>query len=381
MSVASQNKFQSLVKWAFALLLGALVIYWLNKPDTLHVEITSPFIANIEEKVANTRAGTVTACQRAKLSLPIGGQIDEIHVKEGELVNQNQLLLTLWNKDIRANLAESEAILRASLKHQQRICIIANNQNKDAQRQTQLLAQNLSSQETLDFAIATANAGKANCQAMHAETQAKQARVNTIKARLEQTFLFAPFSGIVAEITGEIGEYTTPSPPGVATPPAIDLLTQDCHYITAPIDEVDAALLSQDLPVNIRLDAFRDKIFAGTVRRISPYVQDYEKQARTVTVEVDINEHQSPHFLAGYSADIEVILAKKEQVLVLPSDLIINQNYVLVVNQDNLIEKKFITIGLSNWQHSEILNGLSANDKVISTVGLEGVKEGVNVKY
>ena len=74
---------------------------------------------------------------------------------------------------------------------------------------------------------------------------------------LEETYLRAPFAGIVAEINGEIGEYVTPSPPGVATPPAVDLIDYSCLYVTAPIDEVDAGDLHTGLPARVSLDAFR----------------------------------------------------------------------------------------------------------------------------
>ncbi len=379
-SSIKNNAGHTYIKFALLLIVLAVVVFWFSRPEKIIVDVINPTMGNVAEKVTNTRAGTITACKRAKLSLPIGGQIAQIHVKEGEQVEAQQLLLSLWHKDRAANLEQAQAIYHASKKHHQRSCIIADNLNIEATRKSHMLKQNLTSQEELDKAVANARAASANCAAMQAESDAKLAQVQTAKAHLEQTQLYAPFSGIVAEITGEVGEYTTPSPPGVATPPAIDLLTQDCHYISAPIDEVDAARLSVNLPVNIRLDAFSKEVFPGTLRRISPYVQDYEKQARTVTVEVDINEHHSPHFLAGYSADVEIIIAQKNDVLTLPTELIINNGYVYVLNTDNIIEQKAIQIGLSNWQVSEISSGLSQSDRVISSIGALGVKEGVRVE-
>lgn len=81
--------------------------------------------------------------------------------------------------------------------------------------------------------------------------------------------------------------------------------------------------------------------------------------------------------MAGYSADVEVILARKENILRLPSDLIINDEYVLVLNADNIIEQRDVALGISNWQYSEILSGINKTDKIISSVGLTGVKVGV----
>ncbi|WP_206486420.1 efflux RND transporter periplasmic adaptor subunit [Thalassotalea sp. G2M2-11] len=367
------------LRWIILTLTIALLYLWLTQEKVITVNVIQPSIGRVEQTIANTRAGTVTACQRARMSLPIGGQIEDIQVKEGQHVTQGQLLLSLWNKDKLTKKQQMLALVAAGESHKNSACILADKAAKDAQRQTRLLAQKLTSEEDLEQAQAQADVAQANCQAATAELLANKAAVKNIDAYLEQSYLTAPFDGIIAKVTGEIGEYTTPSPPGVATPPAVDILTDDCHYITAPIDEVDAANLTVGRPVNITLDAFRGQTFAGTLRRIAPYIQDYEKQARTVTVEVDIDQHQSPHFLAGYSADIEVILAAKDEVLRIPSDLIINNEYVLVVNQNNVIERQAITIGLNNWQFSEVTSGLTRQHILVASIGLTGVSPGVKV--
>ena len=60
--------------------------------------------------------------------------------------------------------------------------------------------------------------------------------------------LTAPFDGVVAEVNAELGEYVTPSPPGIPTPPAVDLIDDRCLYVTAPIDEVDAPEIRTGMP-------------------------------------------------------------------------------------------------------------------------------------
>ncbi|WP_448565427.1 efflux RND transporter periplasmic adaptor subunit [Thalassotalea ganghwensis] len=364
------------LRWLLVLLILAGLYWWLTLEKPIQVDVLSPSLGLVESTVANTRSGTITACQRAKMSLPIGGQIASINVKEGDIVDKGHLLISLWNKDRLAKLEEVKALFKASQSEQKRACLMANQAESDYQRQQTLLKNALTSQENLDLALTNFDARKASCQASIAKTTASQAMVDNINASIEQTYLVAPFKGIIAEITGEIGEYTTPSPPGVPTPPAVDILTHDCHYVTAPIDEVDAGLLTVGKPVKITLDAFRGRFFSGKLRRISPYIQDYEKQARTVTIEVAMTEHSDPHLLAGFSADVEVILEAKENVLRLPSDLIINNEYVLVLNGDGFIERRNVEIGIGNWQFSEIVSGLTTKDKVIASIGLSGVEIG-----
>ena len=64
--------------------------------------------------------------------------------------------------------------------------------------------------------------------------------MGALPALRDRTELRAPFDGTVAEINGELGEVVTPSPIGVATLPAVDLMDISCLYVSAPIDEVDA---------------------------------------------------------------------------------------------------------------------------------------------
>jgi HlyD family secretion protein len=64
---------------------------------------------NVESTVVNTRAGTVEACQRTKLSTIMGGRIEYLGVKEGDKVKKGQLLLKLWNDDQKAQQALAEA--------------------------------------------------------------------------------------------------------------------------------------------------------------------------------------------------------------------------------------------------------------------------------
>jgi len=353
-------------------------IYWMSRPDPVDVELKTVGKGLVEKTVANTKAGTVEACQRSKLSLPIGGQIDQLLVAEGDHVEAGQLLITLWNRDRRARVAEAEAAVNSALKETESQCITAKSDTREARRLDRLAKDKLVSEESADLAQARAEASAARCEAVQAKVFQAKASLEVAEAVLEQTELRAPFEGIVAEVTGKIGEYSTPSPPGVQTPPAIDLITDDCHYLSAPIDEVDASDIQVEMPVRVTLDAFRDQAFDGVVTRIAPYVLDQEKQARTVEVEGEfVGLDDKTILLAGYSADMEIIIESKPDVLRVPSELILDGEYVMVVNQENQLERRDITLGIANWRYSEVTSGLSPGDLIVSNIGDKGVKEGV----
>ena len=370
-------------RWIILALLiigAAVVIGFISNPDTIEVTVTSPERGLVENTVANTRAGTVKACQRSRLSLPIGGQIAQLAVKEGDNVSAGQLLMALWNDDRKARVAQTKALLLTAENEHESACITAKSDLRQANRLTRLAKEKLTSRESADLASARAEASAANCKAADSRITQARSELALAEALLAQTFLHAPFAGIVAEVTGEIGEYATPSPPGVATPPAIDLLTMDCHYISAPIDEVDAATISPGMPARVTLDAFRNRTFDATVRRISPYVLELEKQARTVEIEAELAplpEHTT--LLAGYSADIEIVLEAHKQTLRIPTELLIDDDYVYLVTSDNLLEKRRVTRGLANWRFTEITEGLTENDRLVVDIGSKGLEPGVKV--
>jgi HlyD family secretion protein len=198
-----------------------------------------------------------------------------------------------------------------------------------------------------------------------------------MRANLERTRLYAPFGGVIAEINGELGEFVTPSPIGIATPPTVDLIDTACLYVKAPIDEVDAGGVRRGMPARVVLDAFADRSFAGRVRRVANYVLEVEKQARTVDVEVELEPDSSlPDLLAGYSADVEVILATRDDVVRVPTEAVLEGPRVLVYAGGRLEERR-IRSGLSNWEHTEVAEGLSPGEQVVLSVDREGVKAGI----
>ncbi len=162
------------------------------------------------------------ACRRAKLAPAAGGQIVKLLVKEGERVVQGQRLLELWNADLAAQHELAAQQLATTKSRQRESCIIANNAQRESIRTQQLVAKGFVSSQRAEDAEANAQAQQASCAAAGADVKRAQAQLEVTQANLNRTLLNAPFSGVIAQVTGELGEYTTPSPPGIPTPPAID---------------------------------------------------------------------------------------------------------------------------------------------------------------
>ena len=369
------------VRWIIPVLViaGAGVLIWhYTRPEPIEVVVKPVERGTVERTVANTRAGTVKASRRAKLSPSIGGQIAKLLIREGDTVKAGELLLELWNKDLvsEARLAQSEA--ESARARARAVNLKADVAQREADRLVKLRQTGAVSEEKTDRAVTEAKALRADCEAAKAATLMSEARVAVAKANLARTRLTAPFAGVIAEINGELNEYVTPSPPGIATPPAVDLIDNSCFYVTAPIDEVDAPEIAPGMAARVSLDAFGDRHFDGKVRRIAPYVLDREKQARTVDVEVEFtNPEDIRQLVAGYSADVEIILDVRPDTLRIPTEAVLDGKRVFVYLADkNVIKERIFKSGISNWDYTEAISGLETDELVVVNVDRPGVKDG-----
>lgn len=359
----------------------AIVVLTRTGEKPILVQLHAVKAGVVESTVANTRAGTVKACRRSELAPAMGGRVTLLAVKKGDEVKKDQLLMELWNADIKAQVKLAKREFKAAQQATVQACLMADEAQRNATRVDILWKGKLTTEEKVDKARTNSLAGKAACSAARAKAEVSQSRIDVAQASLQRSLLIAPFAGSIAEINGEVGEYVAPSPSGGITPAAIDIVDTSCLYILAPIDEVDAPSIREGMEARITLDAFKDKYFLGAVRRVARYVSEKEKQARTVDIEaVFMDEAQYQQLLPGYSADLEVILDVRYDVVRVPTEALIKGDRVLIYNsEDQSLHEEIITTGLSNWQFTEIKAGLKAGDKIALSIDREGIVDGAIV--
>ncbi len=363
------------------LALAAAALYFFNRPDPVSVRLIEVSTGPVEQIAANSRAGTIKACRRSRLSMPQGGRVDQLLVQEGDRVETGQALLKLWSDDLEARLEEAAATLQAREIQASGACNTAALAQREARRAESLAKDHLASEEMLDQRQSEARRTALACNEAKALNDQARATLKWHQVLLEDRTLRAPFAGVAAEINGEVGEYVTPSPPGVPTPPAVDLIDDSCLYVRAPIDEVEAARLKTGQPVRVTLDAFRGQSFEGELQRIAPFVSEVEKQARTVDVDVRLTTvPEEASLLVGYSADIEVIIERQDKVLRVPTETLLQGNRVLRYNEaDGTLESVTVETGLSNWTWTKITSGLAEGDRILQSLDTEGAKAGARV--
>jgi HlyD family secretion protein len=348
-------------------------------PEPIEVTVAEVTRGRVEQTVTNSRAGTVKARRRAQISPEVGGRVAEVPFREGEAFKKGDVLLRLDPRVPAARIALSRRELQAAEAQRRQACLAAERAGRERQRLKKLTAEGIVSADALDQAQTSAETAAAGCQAARAGVEQARAAIDLASQEQGLTVIRAPFDGIVADLSVEVGEYTTPSPPGLPIPPVLDVLDPRSIYVSAPMDEVDSARIHPGQPARVTFDSYPGRQFAGHVRRIAPFVLDREEQNRTVEIEVELDEPGAVRLLPGTSADVEVLLAARENVPRVPTAALIEGEKVLVAEKDVLAERK-VQIGLKNWDWTEVRSGVAPGNLVVVSLDRPEVQAGAKVK-
>lgn len=374
-------------RWSFrlAILIAVVAVFWLLRqtvlaPDPIQVRVETVERGQVEATITNSRAGTVTARRRARLSPEVGGQVLALPFREGDRVSKGDVVLELHAGTQKANLILRQRELDAARAEENRACVSSERSRREMERVKRLADDQIVSLDLLDAAESAYSAAGASCTAAAAQSARARAAVALSRTELAKTVLRAPFDGVIAELTVEIGEWTTPSPPGMLFPAVLDIIDLSSIYISAPMDEVDSARIRAGQAVRATIDSHRGTEYPARITRVAPYVLDIQEQNRTVEVEAELEDSEfASQLLPGTSADLEVILEVREDVLRIPTAALIQGNRAMVI-EDGVLRERQLEVGIRNWNFTEVSSGLAAGEAVVVSLDQAGIEDGASAE-
>ncbi len=374
-------------KWlrrGFVLLALVLVVLALRatlfRPDPVHVTVVVAARGPVEATVAGSRAGTVKSRRRATLSPEVGGRVERLAVRRGDRVRKGDLLIRIAAEDIRAQLVLAERSLDVAEAAKGEACRASEQARRDLARSERLAKDEVLSVGLLERAQTESGVTAAACEAARARVGQARASLDVARVAVGKSVLRAPFDGVVAELSTEEGEWVTPSPPGLPIPPVLELFDPEDSYISAPLDEVDVGRVKTGAVVRVTFDAYAGRTFQGKVTRVADYVRDQREQNRTFEVEVSLDDTAFARtLLPGTSADVVVILARKEDALRIPAYALLPEGRVLLLSKGLLVAAR-VEPGLKGAEWAEILSGIAAGDRVVTSLDRAEVKEGARAR-
>ena len=349
-------------------------------PAPVDVSVIRVSKGRVEETIVNSKAGTIKSRRRAALSPEMGGRVVAIAVRKGDRVSRGQVLLRLADADSQAQLAVQARGVEAARSAEREACALADLADRELTRARKLADLGAIALEELDRAIGQRDTTRSACAAATARARQAESAVDLARVTRAKSEIRAPFDAVVAEIATEVGEWITPSPPGLFVPPVIELIDERAIYVSAPLDEADVAAVRPALPVRVTMDAYPGRSFAAHVTRVAPYVVDRQDQNRTFEIEIDFDDLQFARtLLPGASADVAVIVKTRDEVLRVPADALRQDSSVLTV-RDGVLVAVQVVVGLRNWEYAEILSGLTLDDPVVVSLDRPEIRPGAKAR-
>jgi membrane fusion protein (multidrug efflux system) len=287
--------------------------------------------------------GNARANEAVDIRPEITAAITEISFEEGQTVNKGDILLRLENSEPLADLAAAKAALVDSESQYRR------------------------SQELFKTRVVS----ESELEQLEARRDADQAAVNAAQSRLNHTVIRAAFSGQLGLRRVSLGS--------VVSPLTVITTLDDTSRIKLDFDvpEVFMSRLSIGLTVNARSAAWPDLVFSGQVISIDTRVDPI---SRTIIVRALLpNEHA--RLRPGMFLTVS-LLKDDVQSLLVPEEAIVperSKQFVFVVSEDAVVERREVRTGRRRPGEVEILDGLASGERVI-TEGTQNVRPGQSVR-
>jgi HlyD family secretion protein len=345
-------------------------------PKPIDVRVVAVARGRVEATLTNSKAGTVRARLRSRLTAETGGRVVEIVHREGDRVTAGEVLVRLNASSLQAQSDLAHRGVEVAGSRLEEACLRRDRSSRELARTRKLAERGIASEDILDELQYAYDAARVTCLAAKAELASARAQVRVAEAELAKATIVAPFDGVVAEVSTEVGEWVTPSPPLLTSPAVVDLIDPTTLYVSAPMDEVDSAQIRAGQAVKLTIDSRPGDVFAAKVVRVAPYVLDLEAQNRTVEIEVELDDAtRAAELLPGTSADVEVVLEVRDNVLRVPTSALLEGDRVLVLEEGVLVERA-VKLGLRNWRYAELQHGLSEGEAVVVSLDRVGVEAG-----
>jgi HlyD family secretion protein len=381
------------LRWLVLLVLACTVILYRALPIVLGPKV--PVVSVKRSDIVQTvvASGRISVPTRIDVSSTVLGVVTALNAREGQKVRKGQVLIQIEDQEAVAYLAQAQGAVRQAEARLAQLRQTGSPVAEQGVRQAQanlelalrqyernrvLRTEGFISQATLDEAkknlhLAQSQLDTARLQlkgsrtggdyqlAMAALEQA-QAGLRAAQSRLRNTTINSPADGTILSRDIEAGNVAQPGKP---------LLTMQATgqtQVVLNVDEKDIAGLRVGDPAMIAADAFPADRFPGQVIYVAPAV---DPQRGTVEVKVQASS-PPPDLLADMTASVEIITGRHQGALVLPTEAVRrdadDRPWVLAVVAGKA-QRRSIMTGLQGSGAVEILRGLKAGDRIISSTG------------
>jgi RND family efflux transporter MFP subunit len=366
------------VRWVVLLvvLAGGSFAAWkyLSRERPVEVEVVT-----VSERAAGTQAavlnasGYVTARRRATVSSKITGKVVEVNVEEGMAVTEGQVLARLDDMVAKSSVAMADAQVHASRAALEENNVRLAEAQVNLKRMKELLSGGIVGQADVDTAQAQADSIAARIKALNQQVNVSESQADFARTNLADTIIRAPFSGIAISKDAQPGEMVSPvSAGGGFTRTGICTIV-DMHSLEIEVD-VNESYINRVTPhqdVTAVLDAYPDWQIPAAVITTIPAA---DRQKATVLVRIRFKQ-LDPRILPNMGVKVSFLREPGDKaapvtkaIALVPKNAIRtdnNQPYVLVVGEENIVERRAVKTGGPDGDRMEVIAGLRSGERVV----------------
>ena len=344
--------------------------------------------------------GRIDAKRKVDLSANVMGQVVNLAVREGDVVNKGDFLLQIDQKQLAANARSADAALQAVFSDRDAAKAMAIAADQDFERAQKNFAQKIIPRADLDRAQSTRDSARANVMAL--EQRISQARENLNAARdtLSKTTMRAPISGIVTALPVEEGEVAVIGTMNNAGTVLMTIADMSVVEAVMEVGETDVPSVKVGQRASVTIDAYPNKTFPGLVTEVasSPIKRPGAAavgNTEAVNFEVKIQvENPPPGVRPGFSASADIITGTRPKALAIPIQALVvrekpgstpgkpQDEEGVFVNQNGVVKFENVKTGLAGDSSIELLSGAKEGQQIVTGPfrALREIKDGSKVK-
>lgn len=302
-------------------LIGSLVAFGAFKKNQKQlVEVTVAEVERVDLTSKVSANGKIEAQRKVDMSADVMGQIVNLGVREGDVVDRGEFLLQIDRTQLAANTAGAEASLNALFNERDGARASHAEARSIHERALKNFQEQIIPQAEIDRAKSQLDSAAANERAIENRIEQARANLSGVRDTLSKTTIRAPMPGIVTFLPVEEGEVAVI---GTMNNPGTILMTiSDMSVVEAvmEVDETDVPAVKVGQTATVTIDAYPNQTFTGTVVRVgSSPMTGLSSGSEAINFEVKIQLDEPPATVRpGFSTSSEILTGTRQQVTAIP---------------------------------------------------------------
>lgn len=333
--------------------------------------------ADIDQLLTTT--GVLKPKEQVSVGAQVNGQLNKLHVKEGDSVKKGQLLAEIDPTLAQNDVDNAKAELNTALVQKKITSLSLKQSLSDYNRQKKMSAEDATTLSDLETARTKYESDKKQLEVNDIEIAQAKVKLNTAETNLEYTRISSPIDGVVLGILIQEGQTIVSSQ---SAPTILVVANLDAMSVNIKISEMDILKARVDMPLWFTVTAAPDTRYKGVLKSIQQIPEDMLQNMQSNSGDPSVGKNSAVYYNASFevknenrflksamSVQVYLIVSEKKNVKVIPTDYLgekVNKdNYLVSVLHDNKIKQRKVKVGIKTATTTEIIEGIEVGDVII----------------